>query len=65
MLAKDRMEKPDHQQSHHRKRNYVFNLLERLPDSFHVDGESCLVASTASLLNVLSISQTKAKYSDA
>jgi hypothetical protein len=65
MLAKDRMEKHDHQQSHGRKRNYVFNRLETLPESVNFDGESCLVATTASLLNALSITQTKAKYSDA
>jgi hypothetical protein len=64
-LARTRMEKPDHPQSHYRKRNYVTNILQKLPGSIHVDGESCLSATTASLLNVMAISQKESTYSNA
>jgi hypothetical protein len=56
-MARTRMERPDHLQGHHRKRDYVTNILQKLPGSIHVDGESCLTATIASLLNVMAISQ--------
>jgi hypothetical protein len=59
------MEKPDHPQSHGRRRDYVTDILKKLPGAVHIDGESCLTATTASLLNTLAITQKASKYSDA
>jgi hypothetical protein len=63
--SKQQMEKPNHPQKHLRKRDYITDSTKKLPGAFHVDGESCLTATTASLLNVMAITQQASKYSDA
>jgi hypothetical protein len=51
--TKQQMEKPDHPQKHGRQRDFITDPTKKLPGAFLVDGESCLTATTASLLNVL------------
>jgi hypothetical protein len=63
--SRQQMQKHDHLQSHKRQRNYVTDPLKTLPGAFHVDGESCLTATTASLLNVFAITQKKSTLSNA
>jgi hypothetical protein len=60
------MAKSLHQQTHQRKRDYVEDPQEKIQGgSKHFDGESCLTATTASLLNVRVVTEIKSKYSNA
>jgi hypothetical protein len=60
------MAKSNHQQTHQRKRDFVEDPQEKIQGgSKHFDGESCLTATTASLLNVQVVSEIKSKYSNA
>jgi hypothetical protein len=64
--SKAQMCKTNHQnKDHNRKRDFINNVYQKLNGSYLFDGESCLTATTASLLNVTVIAPTKAAYSDA
>jgi hypothetical protein len=64
--SKADMSKHDHLRSHGMKRDFIESITEeRLPTSFYFDGESCLAATTASLLNAMVMAPLSAKFSDA
>jgi hypothetical protein len=66
VISKSDMSKHDHLKSHMMKRDFIENVTEEhLPTSFYFDGESCLAATTASLLNVIVMAPLSAKFSDA
>jgi hypothetical protein len=65
-MSKAQMCKTDHQsKAHNRKRDFLSNVYQKLNGSYLFDGESCLTATTASLLNVTVIAPLNANYSDA
>jgi hypothetical protein len=56
----------DHQnKTHNRRRDFVNVVGEKLRTSYLFDGESCLTATTANLLNVMVIAPITSNYSDA
>jgi hypothetical protein len=64
--SKHDMSKTDHLSKGARKRDWIKDALgAKLKTSYLFDGESCLTATTASLLNVIAITPQSAKYSDA
>jgi hypothetical protein len=64
--SKADMAKTDHLSMHARERDWVKDALgAKLKASYLFDGESCLTATTASLLNVMVVTPQSAKYSDA
>jgi hypothetical protein len=59
------MSKHDHLKTHGFKRDFIESITEpRLSSSFFFDGESCITATTASLLNAMAMTSNTTKFSD-